>query len=252
MEPVRTSPSPDGFQTGGRAWDPFRPDILELLSASRHASLDPIYYGSNHTFLVVLDGGEAGTSHAVYKPARGEYPLYDFPDGTLYRREVGSFLVSDLLGWNLVPPTVQSSGQYGMGSLQLFIESQREGQVLLDDLRRLALLDIVLNNADRKGEHCLVGEHDRLWAIDHGLTFHPQPKLRTVLWHFAGDAIPAEDLEALERLSTELHAMRRTQACELRDLINRMEWRALNSRVERLVTSGAFPNPQYKSVPYRW
>jgi hypothetical protein len=252
MELASTQPTPDGYQSQGRAWDPFRPDILPLLRDAVQFAIEPIYYGSNRTFLVELDGGEAGRSFAVYKPARGEYPLYDFPTGTLYRREIGSYLVCELMGWHLVPPTVLSDRQFGDGSLQLFIEARTEGQVLVDDLRRLALLDVVLNNADRKGEHCLVGDHDRLWGIDHGLTFHPQPKLRTVLWHFAGEPIEDDDVEALERLLWELQSPSADAACELRELLNRIERRALVARVERLLAARVFPNPQYKSVPYRW
>jgi hypothetical protein len=188
----------------------------------------------------------------VYKPAIGEYPLYDFPAGTLYRREVGSWLLSSLLGWDIVPATVTTSGQYGVGSLQLFIEGRTEGEIAIDDLSRLALLDVLLNNADRKAEHVLLGEDNRIWAIDHGLTFHVHPKLRTVLWHFAGARVPDDSSPDLRRLRHDLRAVKRKEALELRELISTVEWRALLDRLERLLQTDKFPDPRYKPVPYRW
>src|SRR5947209_9761768 len=129
MNSPQSLPSPEGFQDGGNAWDPTRPDLLDLLRRAKHTAIRPIYYGSNHTFLVTLEAGEAGESYAVYKPSRGEYPLYDFPPGTLYRREIGTYLVSSLLGWDLVPATVEASGRYGVGSLQLFVEAYSSGEI---------------------------------------------------------------------------------------------------------------------------
>lgn len=240
------------FQPRGQAWSPEREDVVSLLERSEHRYLAPIYYGSNHCFLVTLDGGIAGQSLAVYKPARGEYPLYDFPSGTLYRREVGSWLVSDMLGWNVVPPTVVCRGKYGLGSLQLFIESYPDERVEIRELQHLALLDIVLNNADRKSDHCLVGEDGKLWGIDHGLTFHAHPKLRTVLWHFAGDQIEADDFRDLSRLRQALSSGSEAAARQLRALVSAAEWESLIERLKRLVRGGRFPDPRYKSVPYRW
>src|SRR5947209_3687589 len=242
MDSALSRSNMDGFQSGGRAWDPLRPDLTELLKSAKQADVQPIYYGSNHTFLVTLDGGEAGISYAVYKPSRGEYPLYDFPTGSLYRREIGSYLVSAVLGWELVPATVRTTGPFGEGSLQIFIESVNSGEILLDDLRRLALLDLILNNADRKGEHCLIGDNEKLWGIDHGLTFHPQPKLRTVLWHFAGSPIPEEDSRGLQTFLGALRGLAGDQVCELRELISAPEWRALVTRVDRLASARTFPD----------
>lgn len=247
-----TSPDLAPFQEGGHAWSPLRPDIVDLLRDARHCTTRPIYYGSNHTFLVTLHTDEAGQSHAVYKPAKGEYPLYDFPAGTLYRREVGTWHVDRVLGWNVVPPTVVSRGQYGVGSLQLFIESHPTEEIEMIDLERIALLDLIVNNADRKAEHCLPGGDGRVWAIDHGLTFHAQPKLRTVLWHFAGESIPRKEWEDLERLARTLRSGKGEDARALSDLISRSEMRALQDRTQRLVDAGKFPDPRYKAVPYRW
>ncbi len=241
----------ESHQASGLAWNPFRQDIERLLGEAEHAQVQPIYYGSNHCFLVTLDAGLAGRSLAVYKPARGEYPLYDFPNGSLYRRELGSWLVSKILGWNLVPPTVAVHGKYGKGSLQLFIEGHDQGELELEELRRLALLDVVLNNADRKADHLLIGDGDKLWGIDHGLTFHTQIKLRTVLWHFVGSRVPKDDLEDLRRLCDQLSAGT-SDATRLRELISTGEWTAFRDRVSRVVDSGCFPDPRYKPIPYRW
>ena len=240
-----------GYQPAGRAWDPGRPDIEQLLATSVCRRVRPIYYGSNHCFLVTLDAGGAGESFAVYKPRSGEYPLYDFPNGTLYRREVCSFLTDKILGWGLVPPTVSADLDYGFGSIQLFIEEGDHESVSIAELRRLALLDTLINNADRKVDHCLVDATGKVWGIDHGLTFNVQPKLRTVLWHFAGSKIPADEVVDIRRLCEQLHAAR-SIAAQIRDLISPGEWKALRERVSRVAESARFPDPRYKPVPYSW
>jgi hypothetical protein len=242
----------DGFQSQNHAWEPNRTDILRLLKESEHHAVRPILYGSNHCFLVTLRDANEGDSLAVYKPARGEYPLYDFPGGSLYRREVASWLINRLLDWTLVPPTVVTDGIYGRGSLQIFIESQMEGEVEISTLQRLALLDCILNNADRKSEHILLGEDGRLWGIDHGLTFHELPKLRTFLWHFAGTTIPEDLLDELASLARRLRRESCREVRELRQLITTPEWAALGNRLRRLQASRTFPDPRHKPMPYRW
>lgn len=251
MDQARISP-PGGFQPGGQAWDPTRPDILELLSNGAHFETQPIYHGSNYTFLVMIDAGPSGQSFAIYKPARGEYPLYDFPSGTLYRREVATYLVDRLLGWSLVPPTVVGHGRHGEGSVQLFIEASDGGEIGVPELQRLVLLDQITNNADRKAEHLLVSGQSKLWGIDHGLTFHVQPKLRTVLWHFAGRAIPADDCRDIRHFADGLQRVSTDDAIQLKEFLNQSEWRALCGRAARLLDTGRFPDPRYKPVPYRW
>lgn len=248
--PLRSGAS-GAYQNQGHAWDPGRPDIIQLLKSADHVEIEPIYYGSNHTFLVTLEHADAGQSLAIYKPARGEYPLYDFPNGTLYRREIASWEVNAILGWNVIPPTVSSDGVYGLGSLQLFIEPHDNGEIAVLELRRLCILDILYNNADRKAEHCLVGDHGKLWGIDHGLTFHYQPKLRTVLWHFAGSKLPSDDLADLKRLHIVLNQLG-VDDQNLRSLLSKREWGALLMRLDQLIAEGCFPNPRHKSVPYRW
>jgi hypothetical protein len=240
------------YQEGGHAWHPCRPDIVALLSESEHQRCRPIYYGSNHTFLVTLRSEGDGESLAVYKPARGEYPLHDFAQGTLYRREIAAWLLDCLLGWSIVPPTVETRGVYGVGSLQVFIEALAEAEIDIERLRRMALFDVIANNADRKVDHCLPAPDGKLWGIDHGLTFHAQGKLRTVLWHFAGTPLRPEELSDIERLETSLNARKRPETRQLQDLISGTEWRALGSRLHRLIDSRVFPDPRYKPVPYRW
>ncbi|MGH2449023.1 MAG: SCO1664 family protein [Chloroflexota bacterium] len=248
---MEASSQRSGYQLGQRAWHPLRDDIEILLSTSRHQKTQPLAYGSNYCFLVTLASDGNGESYAIYKPSAGEYPLYDFPDGTLYKREIASYLVDHILGWGMVPPTVSTQGLHGIGSLQLFIDAEDGGEIEMTELRRLALLDIVLNNADRKAAHCLPTAEGKLWAIDHGLTFHAQPKLRTILWHFAGARIPYGDREDLTRLAEALDAGAGTSD-QIRALLSPIEWRALSTRVNNLAKSGVFPNPHYKPVPYRW
>jgi len=162
-------------------------------------------WSSNYTFLVSVSDDELQTV-AVYKPQRGERPLWDFPDGTLCYREAAAHLVSDSLGWQIVPPTVLREGPRGLGSLQLYIPNNSDVNYFsLDEtsaaqLMRFAAFDYIVNNADRKGGHCLLAADGHLWGIDHGLAFHSAPKLRTVVWDFAGQRVPDVLLADLERL----------------------------------------------------
>ena len=208
-----------------------------------------IYYGSNACYLVVLAHPLAGRSLAVYKPAKGEYPLWDFPHGSLHRREVATYRLDCLLKWQLVPPTVISSGTYGRGSVQLFVEESDERAVPRNSLRRLVLLDWITNNADRKPDHVLIAPNGHLWGIDHGLTFHVQPKLRTVFWHFAGEPLESEELDDLERL---LGLLDLPDSDSLHQLLLEVESQALRRRVQALIRTAVFPNPERKAVPYIW
>lgn len=163
-------------------------------------------WSSNATFLaeVALDGT---TALAIYKPERGERPLWDFPSG-LYKREIAAYLLSEALGWGLVPLTIAREGPYGEGSFQLFVHADFEQHffTLVEDgahhdrLRRICVFDLLANNADRKSGHCLLGPDGAIYAIDHGLTFHVDPKLRTVIWSFGGEPIPDAVLEDVRRV----------------------------------------------------
>jgi hypothetical protein len=194
---------------------------------------------------------------AIYKPARGEAPLWDFPDGTLHRREVAAFVVSDALGWPNVPPTVLRDGPLGPGSLQLFIRFDAAehyftlGAERADDFRRIALFDLVVNNADRKAGHCLLGEDGAIWVIDHGVCFSDEPKLRTVIWDFIGEPFPRGLCDDLTMFGDEL-ASPSTTRLALEALLAPAEIDATAARVARLVASGRFPEPEPGVRPIPW
>jgi hypothetical protein len=209
--------------------------------------LGRIPWASNATVLAkVTHEGLEGL--AVYKPARGERPLWDFPDGTLYRREVAAYLVSEQLGWRLVPPTLARDGPLGVGSVQLYVDADPEVtafELLADGhpaLPRIAAFDVVTNNADRKGGHCLAGLDGHVWAIDHGLCFHVQAKLRTVLWDLAGTELEAPVLADLEALATE--AADGPLGASLGELLDRAEVAAMARRARTLVRTGRLPAPR--------
>lgn len=208
-------------------------------------------YASNGTFLVRL-GNQADQSGAlaVYKPARGERPLYDFPDQTLYKREVAAYEVSRALGWDMVPPTVvRTDAPLGPGSVQLFVDhdpSQHYFTLLEENqpfFKRLATFDILCNNADRKSGHCLRDGGGRLWAVDHGLTFNTAPKLRTVIWDFAGRRVPASEREAVGRLGRELDEHGSSVVAALTALLDPDEIEALRDRARALSQPCYFPSP---------
>lgn len=183
------------------------PDALTLLRTGDVAVKGRLPWSSNGTFLVELCM-EGHTGAAVYKPARGERPLWDYPSG-LFRREVAAFVVSEALGWGLVPETIVRDGPFGPGSLQRFVPADfREHYFTLlerpehhDALRRICVFDLLINNGDRKSGHCLLGDDGRIWAIDHGLSMHDEPKLRTVIWDFAGEPVPEHLLVDASRLA---------------------------------------------------
>ncbi|NJL93440.1 MAG: SCO1664 family protein [Anaerolineae bacterium] len=212
-------------------------------------------WSSNFTFLVELCHNETRLK-AIYKPQRGERPLWDFPDGTLCYREVAAYRVSEALGWHLVPPTMLREAR-GLGSVQLFIEHNPEityfnlDTAFIPVLQQLALFDFITNNADRKGGHCLVGAGSRLWAIDHGICFHVVPKLRTVIWNFAGDPLPADLSPTVEALGQQLCDSSTALYGLLAQLITPQEIEAMVTRVQRLLKAGKFPKPGH-GPSYPW
>lgn len=219
-----------------------RRELTSLLDRGNIEVLGLMPNASNYTFLArIFEGDEQAL--AVYKPEVGETPLWDFPDGTLGLREVAAFEVAREIGWPDVPPTVLRDGPHGTGSVQLFIDSDPAEHYFtmrdtrLEDFRRVALFDAVVNNADRKGGHCLLGTDNRIWLIDHGVCFHVEPKLRTVVWDFAGQTIGEGDLEDLRRFASMLPLERLT------GLLAGMEIEALAHRLDTLVGSGRFPVP---------
>ncbi|HZD57989.1 MAG TPA: SCO1664 family protein [Anaerolineales bacterium] len=232
-------------------------DILTALQQGEVTVKGEFLWGSNYTFSVQVSH-EDSTYRAVYKPTRGERPLWDFPRASLARREVAAYLVSEATGWRFVPPTVyRGKGPIGAGSLQLYVEHDPEYNYfnLRDSdrqrLRPVALFDLMINNADRKGSHILFDGDHKIWLIDHGICFHRDAKLRTVIWDFAGEPIPGElcaDMTGfLQRVSPKSEL-----AKDLKQFISREEVSALFSRTERLLKFGRFPNPHPNRRPYPW
>jgi len=230
--------------------------ILPLLSNGALELKGQFVWGSNYTFLVQVSlGGQVAP--AVYKPARGERPLWDFPEGSLAQREVAAYVVSRGLGWDLVPPTVlRPDGPAGPGSLQLFVDADPERHYFTfsdEEKRRLrpaAAFDLLVNNADRKAGHVLLGEQGHLWLIDHGVCFHPEDKLRTVIWDFIGEAIPGDlldDIRSFHRALADGAALQH----ELEGLLSPEEVAALRARAEWLIRSKRFPPPG-DGRPYPW
>ncbi|MPZ73399.1 MAG: SCO1664 family protein [Nitriliruptorales bacterium] len=218
-----------------------------------------IVNASNHTMLVELDADDGGVL-AVYKPRDGERPLWDFPFGSLHRREVAAFAVSDYLGWGLVPPTVLRDGPLGPGSVQLFIDHdpRRHYFVLVGEqqhdsqLMRMAVFDLLLNNADRKGSHVLLDAEGHVWGCDHGLTFHTEPKLRTVIWEFGGTALPPSWSEDLVRLAHDVGADMAPMRLRLLDLLDAEEVAALGARAAGMARLASLPDLAEDERPYPW
>ena len=181
------------------------PVVLDVLTEG-DLTLDGLFRtGSNYTFLVHVLHQDLQLS-AVYKPTLGERPLWDFHSGTLYMRERASYLVAQALSWDFIPCTVIREGPYGIGSLQEFIDTVPQSSYFTlreecpEELERIALFDCLSNNADRKASHCLKDWGGRIWSIDHGLTFHQDPKLRTVIWDFAQEPISSYLMEQIAGL----------------------------------------------------
>ncbi|MBK8431054.1 MAG: SCO1664 family protein [Chloroflexi bacterium] len=222
---------------------------LRILTEGTLQTAGLVPWGSNYTFLMVVSEGEQ-EHQAIYKPQQGERPLWDFPTGTLCLRERAAYLVSEVLGWQIVPPTILRDGPRGFGSVQTFIEHDPEetyfnfqGQAHFESqLQKIALFDIVTNNADRKGGHVIRDTAEQLWGIDHGLCFHPENKLRTVIWDYAEQPIPPTYLADLERLRGGL-ATAEPWAEELRQHLNRHELQALEKRLRTLLTQPKFITP---------
>jgi uncharacterized repeat protein (TIGR03843 family) len=240
-----------------------RPDqpILELLKQGKIEIQGEFVWGSNYTFLVKVEQGLSSLS-AVYKPTRGERPLWDFPPASLAKRETAAYLVSEALGWRLVPPTVyRRKGPLGAGSLQLFIEHDPEVHYFnfveehRQRLRPTVAFDFLINNADRKGSHVMIDQEDHIWLIDHGICFHVDEKLRTVIWDFIDEPIPEQLCTDLASLSVRLESIQDDPselAQGLMAYISQAEVRSLAKRAERLASVGRFPGPDPDRRPYPW
>jgi uncharacterized repeat protein (TIGR03843 family) len=233
--------------------------IVELLREGDLALHGLLPWSSNYTFLGEVAGSQ-GKAFVVYKPSRGERPLWDFPRGSLAKRETAAYVLSRALTWDLVPPTVVRRGPHGPGSVQLFVNADQDAHFFSfrDDpayrpaLQALALFDVVANNADRKGGHCLSLGVGRVVAIDQGLCFSVEPKLRTVIWDFVGEPIPAGLVSDLERVRAGLSSAGGPLVAELGGLLSRSELRALQQRIESLLIGGCLPEPLPDRRPYPW
>jgi uncharacterized repeat protein (TIGR03843 family) len=231
---------------------PDDPAMAELLERGEMQVLGLMPWSSNGTYLVQLERGEMHAP-AIYKPGRGERPLWDFPEA-LWKREVAAYELSEQLGFGLVPTTVaRHAAPMGPGSVQAFVPAQfaehyftiREREELAGPLRRLCAFDLVANSADRKGGHCLIDLAGRIWAIDNGLTFHDEFKVRTVLWDFAGEPIPADVAEAVARL---LDAGPGDALCAL---LSPAELDAMLDRARAVLAGGHFPHdPTGRRYPW--
>ncbi|MEU4125290.1 MULTISPECIES: SCO1664 family protein [Streptomyces] len=263
-------------------------DMEELLAKGELTVVGRIREASNAVLLCTVTHDGASTD-CVYKPVKGERPLWDFPDGSLAQREVAAYLVSEATGWGLVPATVLRDGPYGEGMVQQWIEARQpqddspeggllalvdgeeagegwkpvafaevgEGRTALlvhaDDprLRRLSVLDAVINNGDRKGGHLLPAPDGRIYGIDHGVTFHTEDKLRTLLWGWAGEPLTEEARLALTALAAEL-AEGAPLATRLAELITAAELAAVRERVAHMLRTGRHPQPsgQWPAIPW--
>ena len=216
-------------------------DALDLLTRGNVTVKGRMPWASNVTLLaeVTLD---SRCARAIYKPERGERPLWDFPPG-LYKRELAAYLFSEALGWGLVPPTIVREGPHGEGSFQLFIEAEfeqhwftlREDPHHRERLQKICVWDFVANNADRKSGHCLLGPDNLIYGIDNGLCFHTEMKLRTVIWDYAGEPIPKAMLDDLKRF------VKDGVPEPLADLLDAHEQQALRVRAQALADYARFP-----------
>jgi uncharacterized repeat protein (TIGR03843 family) len=256
------------------------PAALEVLRCGRLEVQGRLVQASNATLLCSIEY-DGLSAECVYKPVRGERPLWDFPDGTLAGREVASYLLSEATGWSLVPPTVLRDGPFGPGMVQLWVDTE-DGSELVDlvspwevptgwlsvlraqdhrgdpvvlahadheRLRLLAVLDVVINNADRKGGHILHTPDGRVLGVDHGVCLNTEIKLRTVLWGWIGERLPEE---AIDRLSELRALMEGTLAQELAEHVTPKEVAAVSGRIDRLLGAGVLPAPSGERHAIPW
>lgn len=229
----------------------------QLLREAEFLDCRPVWYSSNYVYLAQLRADDQQFA-AIYKPHKGESPLWDFPDGHLYKHEAAAYELSKLLGWDFVPPTLVRDGPQGVGSVQIYVPHdpeehffvQREREELLPQLMRMCAFDAVVNNADRKGGHCLLDERGHIWGIDHGLCFHTTPKLRSVIWEWAGDEVGEALLTDIEDAGLAI-AAETEDAAPLLALLHEHESVAMLGRMERLLLEKRYPVPgQARHYPW--
>lgn len=229
--------------------------LIELFETGEVEVEGRMPYSSNTTLLVTVSGysdeGEAIQHKAIYKPGDGERPLWDFPPD-LYKREVAMYRLAEALGFRVIPPTALAVGPFGEGSFQTFVDAQFEEHyftifengVAIPDLKQLCLIDLIANNTDRKSGHCLLAKDGHVYGIDHGLAFHAEWKLRTVIWDFINEPIPDGDLEAVQGF------VDAGPSVELACLLNTFEIDAMMTRAKAVLDGGLFPDDD--SGGHRW
>jgi uncharacterized repeat protein (TIGR03843 family) len=230
------------------------PDALRLLRDGELTVEGRLYDASNATLFctVTLDGVSAC---CVHKPIAGERPLWDFPDGTLAFREVAAYAISEATGWDIVPPTVLREGPFGLGMAQLWIDIDESIDLAAlarsdhPQLRRMAVFDAVVNNADRKGGHLLPTLEGHIYGVDHGVCFSVEDKLRTLLWRWRGKRLTDEAIDVLSGLRAQLEG---DLGAALAGLLHHDEVRTTISRVDRLLTSERHPLPSDDWPPVPW
>ena len=230
-------------------------EALTLLREGDLAVEGRVLDASNATFYCAVTAGEQ-TAACVYKPIAGERPLWDFPDGTLAEREVAAYEVSAATGWRIVPPTVYRDGPAGPGMVQLWVDTDDTVNIArfmrrsdVEALRHIAVFDAVINNADRKGGHLLPTSTGHVYGVDHGVSFSVEDKLRTVLWQWSGTRLSGPARTVLETLCGELSG---PLGERLGELLTRREVRRTQTRVERLLRAGRFPEPRGDWPPVPW
>jgi uncharacterized repeat protein (TIGR03843 family) len=227
-------------------------DKFELLSNGDLTVTGRLVDASNATLYATVTHGDLSMT-CIYKPIAGERPLWDFPDGTLAYREYSAYLISNLLGFNLVPLTILREGPYGLGMVQEWIDIDESVDLALyfssdnPKLRSMALFDAIINNTDRKIGHLLPTANGILFGCDHGVTFHSENKLRTVLWQWAGDPLTKNEIEILQRAKSSLN-----NEIDLSPYLTSIELIALSLRIDSLLSEGVMPtpNPDWPAVPW--
>ncbi len=229
--------------------------ITEILEKGSIQVEGQFTFSSNYTFLTSVDF-EKSSCKAVYKPQKGETPLWDFPPDTLANRETAAFLLSEALSWGYVPPTIiRADAPFGRGSLQWFIPHDPEinyfsfSEGTKENLRPVVVFDLIVNNADRKGSHVILGNQGKIWLIDHGICFHQKPKLRTVIWDFIGERISDEIIHDLYLLTDKL-TPNSPLIGELEQLLSSQELITLIMRIKQIIRVPFFPVPDKNSRPF--